>query len=121
MFNITLLIQVLNFLLAYWLLARFFFKPVLAKISHDAQQEEQLVHAINSCHVMLKIAYNKKKQLWSDALSEFDAYTQFCQVIGIKPKAQSLGVSSVDLPPKMGEYERKQIAHDLAHKIMDMK
>lgn len=121
MFNITLLVQVLNFLLAYWLLAKFFFKPVLAKISHTVQQEELIAHAINNCHTMLKLAYAKKKQLWADALNEFAAHTQFCKAIGIKPRANCLGVSSVDLIPKMDKSELKQIANDLAHKIMAIK
>src|SRR3990167_6888041 len=90
MFNLTLCIQSFNFLIAYLLLARFFFKPVLNAIEKQVRFEKTLHQSIDHYRHTLKEAYLKKQQLWQEACSKFHGYIDFVDTIDFKPKACDL-------------------------------
>jgi hypothetical protein len=120
MLNITLFIQVLNFLIAYWFLARFFFKPVLGFIHQESQKELFLNHAVVDCHAILKNCYIKKQQIWQTASSEFHKYLDFCQLIGVKPKAQDRCLSANELSSGENTLLTNELAQTLVDKIIAM-
>lgn len=121
MFNITLLIQSFNFLLAYWFLARFFFKPVLNVIQHETHNELVLKNSILNCHAILKDCYFKKQQILQKNRTKFCQYMGFCATIGIKPKAKDKGLPDNDIALEEGGVSRvREAAQILANKIIAM-
>ncbi len=120
MFNLTLLIQGLNFLIAYWLLARFFFKPILNRIAQSVNKTNQINSEIAHYHQMLKVAYLSEQQLWLDTCHNFSKYTEFNHNIGIKPKASNRSVLSVDVQAEVDAHEQAQLTQVLVNNIMTM-
>lgn len=119
MFNITLLIQALNFLIAYWLLSQFFFKPVLNFIRLEAETEHFLNGLVANCHALLRSSYIKRQRLWEKVRSEFGQYTGFSKLIGTKQKACDYGIGdTAELHPVMNETERAQLTQLLINKIL---
>ncbi|MFA5075205.1 MAG: hypothetical protein WC436_03830 [Candidatus Babeliales bacterium] len=65
MFNLTLLLQVLNFWITYWFLNRFMFKPVLLFLEQKKQKDLLLKSKIEKKeNILLKIE-NKKIENFS--------------------------------------------------------
>jgi hypothetical protein len=120
MFNLTLWIQGLNFLIAYLFLARFFFKPVLHVIENQTQSEEALHQSIERCRIVLKEAYLKKKQLWQEACGKFHQYIDFGDYIEFKPKACDLQPLNDNLEIVVDVKEQDQLTQILVDKIIDM-
>lgn len=120
MLNITLFIQVLNFLIAYWILAHFFFKPVLSLIHNESQQAFFLNNSIVNCHEILKNCYVKKQKIWQSASSEFYKYMDFCNLIGRKPRAQDSGLCVGELSSGEGAPLARELAQILVDKIIAM-
>jgi len=121
MINITLLIQALNFLIAYMILAHFFFKPVLKVMQKRANQELGLNHLVTSYHHTIKDSNAKKRQIWATAQAEFSKYNQFCNMIGIKAKACDQGLTSEALDFKTDIQTTQDLAKILVDKIVAMK
>ncbi len=118
MFNLTLCIQGLNFLVAYLLLARFFFKPVLNVIEQQMQSEGLVVKAIEHCHETLRAAKFKKKQLWGDAYSDFRQYINFNTDFEFRAKACDRPLLSDNLDVEFDAKECDQLARALVDTII---
>ena len=62
--NITLFLQVINFLISYWFLNRFLFKPVFAFIGKKSLQEKRIASIIESKeHNLLNLEEEKHQRL----------------------------------------------------------
>lgn len=121
MFNLTLLIQSLNFLIAYWLLARFFFKPVLAKIKQEVEHEQNLQKKLKHCLLKLKAGGVSKKQIWRETELEFGKYTKFNTHCYLKPQAQSHNLLETDLQAELDGVSKDEVVKLLVHKIITTK
>lgn len=120
MFNLTLLIQGLNFLIAYWLLSQFFFKPILNCIAQGVNKTNKINSDITHYRQILKDAYLSEKKLWQDTCHSFSKYTEFNYNIGIKPKGSNHSVLSIDVQAEVNEHEQAQLTQVLVNNIMAM-
>lgn len=118
MFNLTLCVQGLNFLIAYLVLAEFFFKPVLNVIEKQVSTEVALHNSIERCRNLLKAAYLKKQQLWLAACSQFHQYMDFSDAIQIKSKACDLQLLGDNLETNIDLKQRDQLTQILIDKII---
>lgn len=117
MLNITLVIQGLNFLFAYWLLSRFFFKPVLLKIKQDEEKEAFLKNLILKSRGLLEDGQRKSNVLWQNMHKKIVKYTGFCSQIDIKQKALDNGISELDMPDKIDAKTVEKLTEKLIDKI----
>jgi hypothetical protein len=120
MFNITLFIQGINFLIAYWLLSRFLFKPVLRSIN---QEEEQIVFfnkLISSCRMRINTSCADKKKLWRSVHKKFSKYTLFCNNLDVQQCANDNGISDLDKVQNFDLNQQKDMANKLVDKIISM-
>jgi hypothetical protein len=120
MFNLTLLIQALNFLIAYWILATFLLKPILNQINATENQNQLIHNLIASGHSVLKDAEFKKKQLWQQTCSQFGSYLNFCKSIGIKPKAINKNLLPTQVEMISDLDSQKELVNVLVNKIISM-
>lgn len=118
MFNLTLFIQGLNFLAAYLLLAKFFFKPVLNVIDEQLNSEKFIVKAIEHCHETLNNADLKRQQLWQDAYGEFHKYIDFDADLDFKSKAYDRQILNDKLEIEFDIKSCDQLVRVLADKII---
>ena len=95
--NLTLLLQILHFGLAYWLLARFFFKPVLQYIAQQNQRERYLQNLENVARVHLQHAQQENMLAWQGMRKQMVEQGEFRQWIG-----QSRVVIQVNRPSAEG-------------------
>jgi len=62
--NITLFFQIINFLIAYWFLNIFFFKPVFNFINKKKTKEKKVLELVGKKeHVLLHLEEEKYRQL----------------------------------------------------------
>lgn len=121
MFNITLFIQIFNFLLVYVFLARFFFKPVLNIIQSSVQNEHILNTSILNFHATIKECHTKKQQIIKHHRAELRKYIDFCANIGLKPRAQDYGLPEKELAlGQKNDLIISQAAEILANKLIAM-
>ncbi len=62
--NATLIIQMLNFFITYWMLRLFLFKPVVAIIEHENAQEIVLHDIIDQQKKSLEIQEKERQRHW---------------------------------------------------------
>ena len=117
MLNITLVIQGLNFLFAYWLLSRFFFKPILGKIKQDEERVAFLKDLILKSRGLLEDGHKKSNVLWKNMHKKIIKHTGFCSQIDTKQKALDNGISELDMPDKLDVKTVEKLAEKLIDKI----
>lgn len=62
--NLTLLIQVINFIIAYIILRFLFFRPVVAVIKREDQEKDSLLDTIEQRRIMLQDREKERQELW---------------------------------------------------------
>ena len=110
MLNITLFIQIFNFLITYWFLARFFFKPILKFVQNEEQKKLLLDKSIINYHAAIQDHGLQRQQIRQSASYDFHKYVDFCTQIYIKPKAIDHGLKECELQSE----QNKQIIDNLA-------
>lgn len=76
--NFTIIIQIINFLIAYFFLRKFFLKPAINKLQDQDQEKQKL----NNRFLLLESKIDKQNReianLWYSARSRFHAYIANC-------------------------------------------
>ena len=62
--NGTLLVQTFNFMIVYWMLRFFLFKPVITIIEHEKMQENSMLDIINQQIKSLEIQEKERQRHW---------------------------------------------------------
>lgn len=62
--NATIFVQVFNFMIVYWMLRFFLFKPVIGIIEHEKSQENTMVDIINQQKKSLEIQEKERQRHW---------------------------------------------------------
>ncbi len=62
--NLTLLIQVGNFIIAYVILRALFFKPVVMVIKQEDQEKDSLLDTIEQRRILLREREKERQELW---------------------------------------------------------
>ena len=62
--NATVLVQAFNFLIVYWMLRLFLFKPVIAIIEHENAQEHAMLNIIDQQKKSLEIQEKERQRHW---------------------------------------------------------
>lgn len=96
MFNVTLGVQACHFLITYWFLARFFFKPVLQQLNIESQERERLVRLIDKSRSLLRQGQIDQRRLWHDFHEQFRHQMAFCANLKTRSVPKDAGI--VDLP-----------------------
>ena len=120
MFNITLFIQGINFLIAYWLLSKFLFKPVLDSINLEKEQVLSLNNLILGCRTRLNVSYADKKKLWQAVHKKFSKYTLFCNDLDVIQCADDNGISGLEKVQNLDDSAQKDMTNRLVNKIISM-
>ncbi len=69
--NITIIVQIIHFLIAYALLRKFLWRPVLVRLDEHARQQESLDHELRQ---QTQKSLNKEEQIahvWQEARQSF--------------------------------------------------
>jgi hypothetical protein len=62
--NGTLLVQACNFMIVYWMLRIFLFKPVISIIEHEKRQEDSMLDIIDQQIKSLEIQEKERRRHW---------------------------------------------------------
>lgn len=109
--NCTLLFQILNFLLTYWVLSRFVFKPALERIEKNKQKKAGFEQSLIAQETALK---NKHKELHT-ALHNFQqrAKKEFAP-----PKKETPFVSEIQVTYSVDNDEVEALVKEVRDKII---
>lgn len=115
--NLTLLMQVINFALAYLVLRVFFFKPVVGAIRKEDQEKESLIDTIEQRRVMLEEREKERQLQWRKCQDYFVRHAPVLPSrVALTTKTPlMLTSSSLDLK-KIEEYSTF-IADDIVQKV----
>lgn len=64
-FNATFFVQILNFLLAWWLLRKFLFRPLVSAIQHERAANTRLNNTVATEKELLEKACKEQNRQWS--------------------------------------------------------
>ena len=62
--NGTMIVQAFNFMIVYWMLRVFLFKPVISIIEHEKKQEDAMLDIINQQIKSLEIQEKERQRHW---------------------------------------------------------
>jgi hypothetical protein len=62
--NGTLLVQAFNFMITYWMLRIFLFKPIIDIIEHEKKQENSMLDSIDQQIKSLEIQEKERQRHW---------------------------------------------------------
>lgn len=108
--NLTLLVQIFNFLVAYYLLSKFLLKPALNIIYEDINYKSSLRMAIVEEEEKLKKKELHKKEQWRKCQYFFK---QNKPEVDLELVAKETDTSSIKSPIELNDNERKQLVNDL--------
>lgn len=69
--NFTIFVQIINFIIGYFIISRFLLKPAIAIIHQDSKNENNLLEAIKVKEENIVSKKNLKSDLWIKALNKF--------------------------------------------------
>ena len=73
-FNATLIVQAFNFLIVYWMLKTFLFKPAVAIIEHEQSQYDSLLTIIEQQKKSLEIQEKERRHHWYTCQEYFNQH-----------------------------------------------
>jgi hypothetical protein len=115
--NLTLLVQVINFALAYIVLRNFFFKPIVEAIQKEDQEKESLIDTIEQRRVMLEEREKERQMQWRKCQTYFvkqaPVFPSRTALIAKSP----LRLISSSFDPKTIEEYSTFIADDIVQKV----
>lgn len=62
--NATLFVQAINFVIVYWMLRLFLFKPIVTIIEHEKSQENAMLDIIDQQKKSLEIQEKERQRYW---------------------------------------------------------
>jgi hypothetical protein len=62
--NATIFVQAFNFIIVYWMLRFFLFKPVIGIIEHEKMQENTMLDSIDQQKKSLEIQEKERQRHW---------------------------------------------------------
>ena|SRR5260221_610534 len=72
--NGTLLVQAFNFMIVYWMLRIFLFRPVISIIEHEKAQENSMLNIIDQQIKSLEIQEKERQRHWYICQEYFKAH-----------------------------------------------
>jgi len=113
--NVTLVIQVFNFLITYWFLKKFFFTPVLCALEQKRDQQNSLITQVNNEELILKsLEAEKLRTLLSFQQNFKDKYLLPPLTLPKISESTTLHYQPKefeDFSKKMKEYLFKKVSH----------
>ena len=117
MLNVTLGLQAGHFLIVYWFLSRYFFKPILQQLELEDQEQARLVILINKSRELLREGLVSQEEHWSILRRQFGQQMAFCANLKMRPMVRDANI--LDLPGAInpGDDQIGQVADRLIQKI----
>lgn len=115
--NLTLFIQAINFIIAYFILRMFFFRPVIAAIRQEDHEKESLIDTIEQRRIMLEDREKERQMQWRTCQ---DYFVQHAPVLLSQPipiKKSSIKLITPSLDSKEIEEYSTVIANDIVQKV----
>ncbi len=97
--NLTLLIQILHFLIAYWFMRRFLFAPIVAQLHHEDVDRQRLQNQLLLQEQNVRAAEETNRTEWHESQKK---------LITNKPMLASQSQFVPSVPP----LEHIEISHD---------
>ena len=119
MFNLTLFVQIINFLVAYYLLSRFLFKPAVAQIERRAQyvanlqaRHDQRAQDLELLSQQQQVVAQEAGLLFAPILQTIQAASRFETFEG--PRLQPIKLSQATLT-RIETEVTKQVVQQVQH------
>lgn len=111
--NLTILVQIFNFLVGYFILSRLLFKPALNIIRADIKQKETLQNNIEEEKIKFNNKLNSKKDQWEKCRDYFALKKpKDIDLLPIK-----LITSSISLPSKLSDEEKNKLSSNIIQNL----
>ena len=112
--NATLLVQAINFFVAYLMLRYLFIKPAVKAIEQEQQEKDHLQANIDEREKKLQKTAEKKEQEWSEFQEQFSHAS---------PPVKKARIAHADVKPikkeqELTEQQQDQIAEDVKEAIV---
>lgn len=98
--NITLFVQMLNFLIAYAIITRFFLKPIFSSLEQDERGKKILLDQITLESKKLAAQHIVKEEKWLDCQQEFKNSKPDLDTLQAKQKR---AIQAIQVPEKLTE------------------
>jgi F0F1-type ATP synthase membrane subunit b/b' len=69
--NFTLVVQIINFFIAYFIISKILLKPAIAIIQDDSKVEKEFLNLIKSRELKIQDKESYKQKLWDKSLNQF--------------------------------------------------
>jgi hypothetical protein len=73
--NCTIIVQAINFFIAFFIIKYFFFKPVLAQINAEDSFQESLLNTVQANRTIVAQKEKELAEQWRSAQQYFDQHT----------------------------------------------
>lgn len=114
--NVTLFFQIAHFLVAWWILRRFLWRPVIAVLDWQQRRKEKLEEQLERQQQLVAQKQAEIDALWRDAQQAFLVNTpQFRQPVCLK--SATIGPERRAVAPDQAVVI--SMAHQLAEKVRD--
>lgn len=116
--NATLLIQVINFFIAYGIVRFFIVKPLLALIQQEDAQAASLAQAVQERQMTIENKRHELEVYWSECKDHFASHTPSIshRPLPLSGKAQiSVAVSSAAQQEKLAQELAQGITAEVSH------
>jgi anaerobic C4-dicarboxylate transporter len=113
--NFTIVIQIINFLIAYFLIAKFFLKPSLLFLDKRDAYKESLDIEMESLNKKIELNNLNIEQMWNNAKVKF---THSILSVSFISKFKNLKINSIK-EYFLSEHEEKQLVTDICKELVN--
>jgi hypothetical protein len=116
--NATIIVQAGNFLIVYWMLRHFLFRPTIAIINHEHAQKGLMLAAITQQKKSLEIQEKERQRHWYICQEYFNIHQPY-----LPKEMLFLSDATQDGPAQPASLSTDEIAHIIAdvHSIIEEK
>jgi hypothetical protein len=115
--NATIIVQAGNFLIVYWMLRHFLFRPTIAIINHEHAQRGLMLAAITQQKKSLEIQEKERQHHWYVCREYFSSHQPIIESLTIS--LENKMASDYFLPPLSDDHLHELVIN--AHKALEEK
>jgi len=116
MVNGTLIVQVCNFLIVYFVLKKFLFRPAVDAIVHDKQEVHILYKTLDSCEDRITKTMIEKQDKWKVCQCFFASQSPSLEKYGFFMRKKRAAVKDVTV--QISDAKRKKLVDELKNELV---
>lgn len=112
--NFTIIIQIINFLIAYFLLTKYFLKPAVDVLDAKINNRDLLKSKVSDLSFSVDNQLNKINLLWKSSKAKFSSYLKDCSIDKDYKKLNIKPIKEVNL-----NLDKNQIVDEVSNNLIN--